>query len=353
MRTSTRTVAAALALVAIAIPTTVHADSPPTLSEPIAEGLAGPLQLTVQGDTVYVGQAFAGLLTKIDKNGATENLAVNPGGEIAGSALDGQTVVYTTRNGPPTGRPDSSTLSRVRRGTTSVVADLLAYEVENNPDGGVEYGFDGISDECAAQLPPEVGPPTYTGLVDSHAYGVAEGAHKWYIADAGGNDILAVSSKGVVSTVAVLPPQPLVITAETAATVGFPECTVGLTYNFEAVPTDVEVSNSGILYVTTLPGGPEDPSLGARGSVYAVDPSNGDVALVAGGFLGATNLAIGKRGAIYVAELFGGRVSQIVDGVPQTVVELPQPAGLEWANGKLYVSYDVFGPSGKVATISV
>ena len=171
----------------------------------------------------------------------------------------------------------------MRRGTTSVVADLLAYETENNPDADVQYGFEEISDECAASLPPDIGPPTYTGIVDSHAYAVAEGAHKWYVADAGGNDIIAVSSKGEVSTVAVLPPQPFVITAETAGVVGFPECTVGLTYNFEPVPTDVEVSNSGLLYVTTLPGGPEDPSLGARGSVYAVDPSNGEVTHVASG----------------------------------------------------------------------
>ena len=264
MRTSTRAVAAALVVAAFAIPTTVHADSEPTLSEPIAEGLAGPLQLTVQGDTVYVGQSFAGLLTKITPH-ATEVIAVNPDGEIAGSAVDGQTVVYTTRNGPPVGPPDSSTLSRVRRGTTSVVADLLAYETENNPDGDVQYGFQGITEECAALVPPEFGPASYTGTVDSHAYAVAEGAHKWYIADAGGNDIIAVSGKGDVSTVAVLPPQPFVVTAEAAAGAGFPDCTVGLTYNFEPVPTDVEVSNSGILYVTTLPGGPEDPSLGARG----------------------------------------------------------------------------------------
>ena len=153
MRTSTRTIAAALAVAAIAIPTTVHAESTPTLSDPIAEGLAGPLQLTVSGDTVYVGQSFAGLLTKITPQGS-EVIAVNPDGEIAGSAVDGQTVVYTTRNGPPVGPPDSSTLSRVRRGTTSVVADLLAYETENNPDADVEYGFEEISDECAALLRP-------------------------------------------------------------------------------------------------------------------------------------------------------------------------------------------------------
>jgi hypothetical protein len=140
------------------------------------------------------------------------------------------------------------------------------------------------------------------------------------------------------------------VTAENAAIVGLPECAIGLTYNFEPVPTDVEVGRWGILYVTTLPGGPEDPSLGARGAVYAVNPWNGDVWPVAGGFAGATNLAIGKHGTIYVAELFGGRVSKIVDGAPETVIELAQPAALEYANGKLYVSYDVFG-SGKIATI--
>ena len=179
------------------------------------------------------------------------------------------------------------------------------------------------------------------------------GAHKWYIADAGGNDIISVSSKGNVSTVAVLPPQPFVVTAEAAAGVGLPDCTIGLTYNFEPVPTDVEVSNSGILYVTTLPGGPEDPSLGraarcTRSTRRAVMSRWWPV-----GFLGATNLALGKRGsdlrrrAVRWAGVEDRRRS------PADVIELPQPAGLEFANGKLYVSYDVFGPSGKVATISL
>jgi hypothetical protein len=361
MRTSTRTVTAALLLTAFAIPATVHADGRggggddghgPTLSDPIAEGLAGPLQLAVDGSTVYVGQSFAGVLTKIGRHG-TEDLAANPGGEIAGMAVEGsKSVVYTTRNALEDNTVTASTLSRVRRGTTSVVADLLAYEVENNPDQGVQYGFEEISDECAAQLPPEIGPPNYTGGIDSHAYAVADAGHgKWYIAEAGGNDILSVSSRGKVRTVAVLPPQPLEVTADIAAIVGLPECTVGLTYNFEPVPTDIEVGRGGTLYVTTLPGGPEDPSLGARGAVYAVNPWNGEVSQVASGLAGATNLAIGKHGTIYVAELFGGRVSKIVDGAPQTVIELAQPAALEYANGKLYVSYDVFSPSGKVATI--
>ena len=60
-------------------------------------------------------------------------------------------------------------------------------------------------------------------------------------------------------------------------------CTVGHKFYFEPVPTDVEV-HDGLLYVTTLPGGPEDPSLGARGKVYTVDPATGDVTKIGSGF---------------------------------------------------------------------
>jgi sugar lactone lactonase YvrE len=70
-------------------------------------------------------------------------------------------------------------------------------------------------------------------------------------------------------------------------------------------------NRNGLLYVTLLPGGPEDPSLGARGAVYSVNARTGDVAFVACGFLGATGLALGPDGTIYVAELFGNRISTV------------------------------------------
>jgi hypothetical protein len=114
-----------------------------------------------------------------------------------------------------------------------------------------------------------------------------------------------------------------------------PDC-AGATYNFEAVPTDVEV-RGGYLFVTTLPGGPEDPSLGARGKVYRVNPRTGDVKEIASGLLGATNLAL-KGGKIYVAELFGGQISVIKHGKPSKYMELPgvvavetDPHGTLWA----------------------
>jgi len=156
---------------------------------------------------------------------------------------------------------------------------------------------------------------------------------------------------GSISTVAVLPAVPLVVTADAAEMNGLPDCTVGETYYFEPVPTDVELGPDGLLYVSLLPGGPEDPSLGARGRVVTVNPHNGNIRTIAKGFAGATNLAVSGRGTVYVAELFGGQVSRVEDGGPVPVAELPFPAGLEWRHQQLYVSYDVFGP-GAIATIA-
>jgi DNA-binding beta-propeller fold protein YncE len=188
--------------------------------------------------------------------------------------------------------------------------------------------------------------------VESHPYAVAAiDPGTVVVADAAGNDLLVVHGNGVVRTLAVLPPQPLQVTSELQQGLGLPECTIGASYGFEAVPTDVEVGPDGLLYVSTLPGGPEDPSLGARGSVYTVDPNSGAVHRIATGFAGATNVAVAPDGAVYVAELFGGQVSQIVGAGGVPVASVPFPAGLEWANGKLYASIDAFG-NGSVVTIT-
>ena len=150
------------------------------------------------------------------------------------------------------------------------------------------------------------------------------------VADAGGNDLLWVTNRGKISTLAVLPSQPVKITPENASAQGIPKgCAVGRTYKYEAVPTDVEVGRDGYLYVTTLPGGPEDPSLGARGKVYRVNPHNGHIKLVASGFSGATNLALGKHGKIFVAELFGGQISVVKHGKAHKYLSLPGVVAVE------------------------
>ncbi len=107
--------------------------------------------------------------------------------------------------------------------------------------------------------------------------GSTYGKRSWIVADAGGNDLLKVNRHGKVSTIAVLPAQPLRSPPRLRQHSDCPTALVGLTYKFEAVPTDVEVGRDGYLYVTTLAGGPESPVLGARSSVYRVNPRNGQV----------------------------------------------------------------------------
>jgi hypothetical protein len=325
------------------------------VSAPIADGFAGPLQIAV-GATgrVYVAQDFAGVLSQVGKNGAVSDLVSAPGTEIAGvAALGNGTVFYTTSIGGSEESPPTATLLRrvLPNGHVSNLADLRSYEETVNPDHINTYGLVGASPACAAQWPEEAGPPTYTGIVDSHPYAVALAPGGVYIAEAAGNDILRVTPNGTISTVAVLPPQPTVITAEAAAANGLPDCTIGLTYNFEPVPTDVEVSPNGMLYVSLLPGGPEDPSLGARGSVYTVNPRTGATHKIADGFAGASNLALGPGGTIYVSELFADRIAVVQGGTTVNTIALPQPAAVEYARGILYASTDVFG-NGAVVTIS-
>ena len=177
----------------------------------------------------------------------------------------------------------------------------------------------------------------------------------WYVADAAANDILFVNWFGQVKTVAVLPPQPpVVVTAEAVAAseTPLPTCIIGTTWITEPVPTDVERGRDGSLYVSTLPGGPEDPSFGRARQRLQGQP------------LGWSRLAgrdrdspvrptspISPWGQIFVSELNGGQVSTIVNGHPVPVAQVPSPSGLEWSNGKLYVGTDTFG-SGKIQTIS-
>jgi hypothetical protein len=153
--------------------------------------------------------------------------------------------------------------------------------------------------------------------------------HEWVVADASANALLKVDNRGHVRTLAVLPPQPTEITAEMAEALGLPSCVAGVTYSFEPVPTDVEVGKDGFLYVTTLPGGPESPVLGARGKVWRVNPYTGAAKVIATGFLGATNLAIGKHGQIYVVELFAGQISVVRNGHPQPYLARPGVVAVE------------------------
>ncbi|MDK1360345.1 ScyD/ScyE family protein [Arthrobacter sp. zg-Y1219] len=327
-------------------------DAPPTAGKvtTVAEGLVGPLSLAVgRGPTIDVAQSFAGVLTRIGRDGSTETLDAGPlGYGYGGVSRSRGTTYYTASIGAMTHDPTQNftQLKSVdRNGTVETVADIATYEYTENPDGINTYGFQGLDPACAAQLPPTgLFSNSYTGLQDSNPYAtLPSGRGSVLVSDAGMNAVIEVDlADGSISTLAVLPPIPVTVTAEEALRVGLPACTVGNTYNVEPVPTGLEAGPGGDLLVASLPGGVPGAGL-AQGSVFRVDPDDGSSELVATGFSGTTGMAVNDNGDIFVAELFGNRISVIPAGTntPELFLEVNQPGDLALRGSALYATVDV------------
>jgi len=320
----------------------------------LATGVGAPFQIATRGKTVFYTDGFAGTINKVTNRGPKVVARVNgvSGIEFSGG---GKTMAIAHGGGGPN-PPARVTL--VRRGKAPVVAKIDQYENTVNPDRNRTYGITtGASPACQTELstpapggpPGAAPPPTYKGIKDSHPYQLeALRGGAFALADAGVNGILRIGKRGGISLIALLPPQPIKISTAQAAALGVPSC-AGETYAFEPVPTDVERAN-GALWVTTLPGGPESPALGARGAVYKI--KRGVVTKVAGGFLGATNLDV-VAGRIYVTEFFSGKVTRIGKGGRATRYTIPGAVSVEATRKHLYVGSFGAGPSapGKVVRL--
>jgi hypothetical protein len=329
--------------------------APAQVGEPqiLAKDLAGPLSTAVAQDgTAYVTADFGGKLYKIAPDGAQSVAYKIKGSGVGGVSVDGDHVVFTV-----SGAKQLVKHIKVAGGKARTLANVGAYERNKNPDKKAQYGFVGISKACAAKLPDDIGPAQYTGIVESNPYATEIAGDTVYLADAAGNDILSIAADGTVKTVAVLPPTKVKVTREAINAGGLPECVKGLSYKFEPVPTDVEMGPDGWLYVSSLPGGPEDGSLGAQGRVYKVNPANGKVVEVARGFLSTVNVAVADNGDVYVSQLFAGSIVRIPAGTDKVkaFAEVPMPAGLEWTEDGLYATIDALkgnkNPKGKLAFI--
>jgi len=328
-----------LALVAAplaATPAATAAADPPKV---VASGLFSPLSLDVTPKgTVWASQNFSGQLMRIRPGGEPRVVYANTKGAEVGAVSVHRRVVSFALT---TGSGKTVLMQRSKRGKISRVANLSRYEARQNPDADVEYALADADEECVEQLPAQFQP--YPGIVESHPYATARMGNTRYVADAAGNTILGVGRDGAIRTVAVLPPQPFTVTAEVAEAQGMPDCAIGQDFYFEPVPTDVETGRDGMLYVTTLPGGPEDPSLGARAAVHRVDPGTGAVETVAGGLLTATGLAVAPNGDIYVAELFANRISRIPAGASEAERwrHASLPGDVTWRDGRVWATRKV------------
>jgi hypothetical protein len=169
------------------------------------------------------------------------------------------------------------------------IADLLAFEVNINPDEGV---------------------------IDSNPYDVeALTGGKALVADAAGNDLLIVDQGGNVDWIATFPSQ-LVSTSNLKQLVGCPNPTSGFEFvcalpemiPAEAVPTSIAIGPDGAYYVSELKGFPAPTGMsqiwriepGTRHAKCGVSPA---CTIVASGFTSIVDLTFGPDGNFYIVEL--------------------------------------------------
>lgn len=342
---------AAAALLATAFPTASSAAKADP--EVVADGLVSPLSVAIADDgTVYVAQNFATLITKVAPGGDPEVIYADEGErEVGAFSIEGDVLTFGASI--PAVDVKMYTYTPTDEGYEQTeIADLWAYEKAHNPDKVNTYGIAGLSKSCKKDTPKFLRP--YKGKKDAHAYASTTVDGVTYVADAGANAILAIDD-GVVSTVAVLPPTSIKITKKIRKIIEAPKCTIGKKLRVEPVPTDVEADGDGHLLVTSLPGGPEDPAMGANGRVYHVDPVTGKATKEMGGLVSPTGIAVGPDGEMYVSMLFGSTVAvQPAGGARAVFAEVPFPGDVEYANGVVYVTEsglmdDPSGPpTGKV-----
>jgi DNA-binding beta-propeller fold protein YncE len=194
------------------------------------------------------------------------------------------------------------------RGGWRTVADLNAFELQNNPDG------------------------LHAGESDPYAALALRGEQ--IVADAAGNDLLRVSRGGTISVLAV-----------------FPQRTVldptGASVLMDPVPTSIAVGPDGALYVAELTGAPF-PVGGAR--IYRLGPG-GAPEVYADGFTNVIDIAFTRDGSLLVLEMAknslasgdpaGALIRLAPDGSRKTVLEdgLVSPAAVVVGHdGSIYLT---------------
>jgi hypothetical protein len=192
-----------------------------------------------------------------------------------------------------TGAGDGATAGKLfrawRGGAAKQIADLSGFEAAVNPDGGE---------------------------VDSNPFDVeAISGGRALIADAGGNDLLVVDSKGHIDWIATLPDQ-LVSTAHAKTLAGCPSAPPDLAFVCDLPPaipaqgvaTSVAVGPDGAYYVGELKGFPAAPGTSRvwrieRGARHVHCGSSPACRVVADGFTSIVDLTFDQSGKLYVVEM--------------------------------------------------
>jgi DNA-binding beta-propeller fold protein YncE len=344
MRRSRGTLLAAAAVTLVASPTAAGAQDGPGDDDAgittVAEGLDGPRQLAeYRHDHLVVAESESGEVSSVDpETGEVTTLLTLTGTPQGVDHHDGLLYVAMGEAAPPPDAPEAAPPPEGTIGSALVVAepggeiveiiDLLAYELDNNPDDQQQFDdagepFDALSNPFAVHVQSE----------------------RILVADAGANDVLAVDREtGEISTFFVPP---------TVSPEDVPECADAQsnpgTVGCDPVPTGITTGPDGHIYVSTL--GAEAPDA-AR--VYVLD-HDGDEVDVIEGFTSVAGVEVDGKGRVYAAELLEGapesgepppgfdpatvgRIVRVDADGDRAYSQVTMPTGLEIDDGKLYAS---------------
>lgn len=320
-------------------------------SEVLLTGLADPRFVVIDGTDIYFTESGiggdepifvptdqetpvshlgrTGKVSKLSADGSVTEIAddlvsytFGDAGEIVGPtglALDGEGSVYVSVGAPGpfvadmprTGEEGALLKIDIESGERTVVADLIDWEITENPD------------------------PLF---IDSNPYGMSVVEGVAYVADAGGNSIIAVDlESSEVSTFAVTGGLPTDVFGEAGngGRDGAPE--------LDSVPSSVVRGPDGRLYIAYLTGGPF-PAGYAPIDAYNLD---GTKERVEEGLTMTADIAFDSRDRLYASiisiDLINGGPGQVVrveeDGTLTVIVDgLAMAAGIAFdADDSLYV----------------
>jgi len=336
--------AAAMTLVAVSPATASAHDAHGDDGEPIttiANGLDGPRQLSEHDHRLLVAESDSGEVSWVDlANGRVHTAMTGLGNAQGVDYGHGRLYVAVGEAAPPpedgapppaeapADGPSSVLIEATSDGTVLRTFDLLEYELENNPDGQVQF-VDGAPVDAL-----------------SNPFSVLVQKKRVLVSDAGANDVLSIDlHSGEISTFFVPP-----VVTDT------PECMAAEnnpgTVGCDPVPTEITQGPDGLIYVGSL--GAEAPG---AGRVYVLD-QHGTVVDVITGLTGVTGVAVDHHGSVYASSVLEGAPAMEGDAPPpadfdpstvgqitrispdgeRATAEVTMPTGLEVHDGRLYAS---------------
>jgi hypothetical protein len=299
----------------------------------VARGLTAPFGLTVSGRQVLVADQATGSIVRFTPGrpgrfpaatGLRQPTAVATVGKQLAIVTAGAEVPDTTTTG------DASLLLQRPGERPRLFADLEKHELAHNPDGQLQF-------DPTTKKPLDA-------LSNPFAIVPGFGRNVAFVADAGANAVLSVSTTGRVRTFYV---PPIVNTGRCKGVPNNDPAHVGC----DSVPTGLAYGPGATLYVSALTN-----SVPGEGRVYVLDRRTGRLMRTISGLTGPTGVAVAPDGTVYVSEVLHnapagegppppgfdpssvGRIVKIAPDGRRTFAAVTMPTGLAMRGSTLYAS---------------